>query len=143
MSIIFSVCQTSFSVFAEENNAVSKLGNTENPYFNEITLNMLNEYLQDDSGKEVILYIARNDCKECFIFDNEITPQLERLHYGLTVYYTNSDREGPRSKEMYELLDKYGIATVPSVLVIKNAKVVQMWDDPSNALNEIVIHLSK
>lgn len=93
--------------------------------------------LTDQSGERLALYVARNDCKKCKEFESEIEPLLGKLHYDLRTYYTNSDRDGPGSEAMYTLLDRYEIASVPVVLVVKDGEVVEHLADPVADIDEI------
>lgn len=57
-------------------------------------------------------------------------------HYiEMPTYYTTKDRDGARSKEMYDLLDKYGIESVPCIIMIKDSIILKMWTNPIEQLD--------
>ncbi|MDR0519947.1 MAG: thioredoxin family protein [Clostridiales Family XIII bacterium] len=131
----------SFSAYIEESGAIPAQESMDNPNFAEISLYTFREYfsLADD---EIPVYIGRADCPRCTSFENEMTPFLEQNTFALTTYYTDSDRDGPRSKEMYDLLAKHGIDSVPSFIVIKNSKVIKSWQSPTDETESIKDYLS-
>lgn len=55
----------------------------------------------------------------------------------MPTYYTTKDREGARSKEMYDLLDKYGIESVPCIIMVKDSIILKMWTNPIEPLDDI------
>lgn len=55
----------------------------------------------------------------------------------MPTYYTTKDREGVRSKEMYDLLDKYGIESVPCIIMVKDSIILKMWTNPIEPLDDI------
>jgi thioredoxin-related protein len=130
----------SFSTFQIENDASAVLNHSDSVYFHEVGLEDLENLLTDQSGKELLIYIARVNCKQCDDFEHEITPYWAELQYGMNTYYTDSDRNGPESKKMYALLEKYNVSSVPTVLLIKDAIIVKIWEDPSLKVSEIVAY---
>jgi hypothetical protein len=100
------------------------------PLFMDISLDELTNLLNGQSDDEVMVYISRSDCGECEIFEDGVVGALEENHYGLLTYSTNSDRDGPRSEEMYALLEENGIRQVPYVMIIKDGQIIRSWDDP-------------
>lgn len=50
---------------------------------------------------------------------------------------TIKDRDGARSKEMYDLLDKYGIESVPCIIMVKDSIILKMWTNPIEQLDDI------
>jgi thiol-disulfide isomerase/thioredoxin len=126
-----------FGAYAEKNNAVSLLGTVENINFAEITLNTLGNYLKSPSEREVLLYIGRTDCAACERFEETLAPTLEEYTFGVNTYYTDSDRDGPRSAAMYALLKEYNISSVPMVIVVRSGEILRAWGDPVTGIDEI------
>jgi flagellar basal body-associated protein FliL len=126
-----------FNKYLEKNAAVSSLGNAQNPNFAEITLRELKANLSAKTGGICIVYIGRIDCRECDGFEENITPYLEKNAFALKTYYTNSDRDGPRAKTMYKLLEKYDVISVPTIIVADNAKTIKIIDNPAEHISEI------
>lgn len=94
-----------------------------------------------DSDENVILYIGREDCKECLLFEEKFENELIKVKTEIPTYYTSRDRDGGRRKEMYEFLDKYNIEGVPTVVLFKQSKVLKMWDNPVEEIDEISSYL--
>lgn len=79
-----------------------------------ISLFSLEECLNNKG--EYIVYIGRNDCKECELAEGTIEDALNPLELGIQGYYTNLDRDKSSSKHMYEILDSINVSTVPSII---------------------------
>lgn len=102
----------------------------------------LDELKKDaDSEESIILYIGREDCKECVLFEEKFEKELIKTKIEIPTYYTSRDRDGMRRKEMYEFLDKYNIDGVPTVVVFKQSKVLKIWENPIEEINEISTYL--
>lgn len=59
----------------------------------------------------------------------------------MPTYYTTKDRDGVRSKEMYELLEKYEIESVPCIIMVKDSVILKMWTNPIEQLTDIENYL--
>jgi hypothetical protein len=134
---LFIGCELTFNEAYKDKSEYAEYDPDANPYFVSIDLNELIELLNDQSGHEEMIYIARNDCAECSTFEEEIAESLRKNSYGLHTYYTNRDRDGTRSEEMYGLLDEYKVSSVPFVIVVKNKEVIQSWDNPTQQIAQI------
>lgn len=108
-------------------------------YFRGITLDELRKDI--DSDDEIMIYIGREDCKECQKFEKKFEKILKQVYTEMPTYYTSKDREGDRREEMYNLLEKYRINSVPCVIVVKESKIVKIWKNPENELCEIKKYL--
>lgn len=104
-------------------------------YFRGISLDELQRDLSSDS--EILIYIGRDDCKQCKEFEIELERILEEYHTEIPAYYTTQDREGSRSKEMYGILDMYNIGSVPIVILVRDSDILKIWDNPIEQLEEI------
>jgi len=104
-------------------------------YIRGIELEELKLSLQAEDS--TLIYVGREDCKECADFEEVFEPLLEQYSTEIQAYYTNLDRDGNRSKEMYELLDAYQIDSVPTVVAIENAELIKKWDNPIDNMWEI------
>lgn len=118
---------------------------TENPdyisseYFRGISLDELQTDINSDD--ETLIYIGREDCKECKIFESKFEEILKQYYTEMPTYYTSEDREGERREEMYELLDNYNIENVPCIILAKQSKILKVWANPENKLDEIEKYL--
>lgn len=61
----------------------------------------------------------------------------------LPTYYTSKDRDGENSREMYQLLERFGITSVPAIIVTQNFKLEKRWLDPEKYLDEIQTYIKK
>ncbi|MBD5135599.1 MAG: hypothetical protein HDT39_06500 [Lachnospiraceae bacterium] len=104
-------------------------------YFRGISLDELQRDLSSDS--EILIYIGRDDCKQCKEFETELERILEEYHTEIPAYYTTQDREGSRSEEMYDILDMYNIGSVPIVILVQDSDILKIWDNPIEQLEEI------
>lgn len=102
----------------------------------------LDEFEKSLESEDVtVVYVGRDDCKDCNEFEEKIDKTLEEYHVELQAYYTTEDRDGDRSEEMYDLLDEYGIESVPCMIVTENSSVTKLWTDPINQIDEIEKYL--
>ncbi len=108
-------------------------------YLRGIQLDELKLELQSEEPS--LLYIGREDCGECVEFEKSFEPLLEKYYTEIPVYYTSIDRDGPRSQEMYEVLDEYQIDSVPIVILMKENKLIEKWENPIEELDEIEKYL--
>ncbi|MCD8026021.1 MAG: hypothetical protein LUF33_03580 [Clostridiales bacterium] len=108
-------------------------------YFRGISLDELEKDLNAETP--VLIYIGRNDCDECLKFEEAIEPELEEYCVELPTYYTNKDRNGDKSNEMYELFDSYAIEGVPIVILAQESQILKMWNNPTDEIEEIVEYL--
>lgn len=90
-----------------------------------------------DSDESVLVYIGSDDCKECLTFEEKFETELKKLKTEIPTYYTSSDIDGEQQKDMQEFLDKYNIEGVPTVVLFKKSKVLKMWDNPIEEIDEI------
>ncbi|WP_090172139.1 thioredoxin family protein [Eubacterium oxidoreducens] len=107
----------------------------ESEWFDGVSLREVEDVLTN--ADDVVVYIGREDCQDCFEFENEITTVLERDSVELTTYYTNLDQEKSNNDEYQSFLEAYGINSVPFVIWAKNGEVQATWDDPMNNIESI------
>lgn len=107
-----------------------------NIYAKEINLSSLKK-MPKESKKETLVYIGRGDCYECAKFEKVLDSFLNKEKMNCYIYYTDSDRDGPRGEEMYEFLGEIHITSVPAVVLFKNGSIKKIWLDPVNEINEI------
>ena len=75
-----------------------------------------------DNKKTTFLYVGRNNCEFC----QEFLPKLANTikNKNKSINYLDSRLEKERKKEQYyELIEKYGIKGVPTLLKFSNGKV--------------------
>jgi thiol-disulfide isomerase/thioredoxin len=108
-------------------------------YLRGISLDELKKNINADT--EVLIYIGREDCKDCREFEEKFEKLLEKYYVEMPTYYTTKDRDGDRSKEMYDLLDKYAIESVPCVIMVKDSMLLKLWDNPIEQLDDIENYL--
>ena len=122
----------------------------EDEAFSEMTLDDLKSCFVADSGfgkadesESYLVYIGREGCKECDSFEKAISPILssDGVDESLLAYYTSEDRDGPRSGEMYSLLDDVDVDSVPTVMVVLDGKVLFRWDNPVADIDQIESYL--
>lgn len=108
-------------------------------FYRGIYLDELNEDI--NAEMETMIYIGRDDCKDCIEFEKKFAKLLKKYYVEMPTYYTTKDRNGKRSKEMYDLLEKYRIESVPCVIMVKKSKLLKIWADPITQLDEIEKYL--
>lgn len=102
----------------------------------------LDELIADaNSDESVLVYIGSDDCKECLTFEEKFETELKKLKTEIPTYYTSSDIDGEQQKDMQEFLDKYNIEGVSTVVLFKQSKVLKMWDNPVEEIDEISSYL--
>lgn len=85
-------------------------------------------------GADVVLFIGRATCPYCRRFAPKMNEAREQL--GVPAIFTNSE-EVTQLHELREFRDKYGIPTVPGLLVAKNG-LVRVVCDSSLSVDAIV-----
>lgn len=108
-------------------------------YLKGISLDELKKNINADT--EVLIYIGREDCKECREFEEKFEKLLKEYYIEMPTYYTTKDRDGARSKEMYDLLDKYEIESVPCIIMVKDSMILKIWANPIEQLDDIENYL--
>ncbi len=108
-------------------------------YLRGISLDELKKNINADT--EVLIYIGREDCKECREFEEKFEKLLKEYYIEMPTYYTTKDRDGARSKEMYDLLDKYEIESVPCIIMVKDSMILKIWANPIEQLDDIENYL--
>lgn len=119
--------QIELSKYLTANNAVSELPQDVSANFMPISLNTFERSLDSDSEGVSVYYISRTDCAACEDFEKAMTPFLEESAYSMTTYFTNSDRNGLRSKEMYTFLENNtltAVSTNATALVQRQSKEI-------------------
>ena len=108
-------------------------------YLRGISLDELEKNINAD--RDILIYIGREDCKECKEFEEKFEKLLKEYYVEMPTYYTTKDRDGVRSKEMYELLEKYEIESVPCIIMVKDSVILKMWTNPIEQLTDIENYL--
>jgi len=108
-------------------------------YFRGISLDELQKDISSDS--EILIYIGREDCKQCKEFEDKFEDILREYYTEIPAYYTTQDREGSRRDEMYKLLDNYNISSIPAVVLVQNSRALKIWNYPADKLDEIKNYL--
>lgn len=122
-----------------------KLSATENQdymsseYFRGISLDELQQDLQADTP--ILIYIGREDCDICNDFEEKLERILKDYSTEMPTYYTSEDREGERREEMYQVLDTYNVESVPTVIWVQDSKVLKIWNNPIDKIDEIKRYL--
>ena len=105
--------------------------------FYELGLTTLKKYMVESSDSTYLVYIGRTDCSACDEFEREIKDVLDRKNAEILTYYTDNDRNGSKSKEMYALLHRFHVTSVPAVILCKDGATVKLWLDPEKSMEEI------
>lgn len=129
--------QIKLSKYLVDNNAVSELPQDVSENFMPISLNTFECSMASNAEGVSVYYISRVDCTACEGFEKSIAPFLEENAYSMNTYFTNSDRDGVRSEEMYKILARYGITTAPAVIIKKDGKVTDLFLEPELSLDKI------
>lgn len=108
-------------------------------YLRGISLDELKKNINADT--EILIYIGRENCKECREFEEKFEKLLKEYYIEMPAYYTTKDRDGARSKEMYDLLDKYEIESVPCIIMVKDSMILKLWENPIEQLDDIENYL--
>ena len=108
-------------------------------YLRGISLDELKKNINADT--EILIYIGREDCKECREFEEKFEKLLKEYYIEMPTYYTTKDRDGARSKEMYDLLDKYEIESVPCIIMVKDSMILKLLENPIEQLDDIENYL--
>lgn len=108
-------------------------------YLRGISLDELKKNINADT--EILIYIGREDCKECREFEEKFEKLLKEYYIEMPTYYTTKDRDGARSKEMYDLLDKYEIESEPCIIMVKDSMILKLWENPIEQLDDIENYL--
>lgn len=74
-------------------------------------------------------------------FEEKFETEPKKLKTEIPTYYTSSDIDGEQQKDMQEFLDKYNIEGVSTVVLFKQSKVLKMWDNPVEEIDEISSYL--
>lgn len=100
----------------------------ESAWFDGIGLDRLKTLL-DGEGDGTIIYIGRKECSQCFELEKMLEPFLAENNVCIPCYYTDADRNGDRAKEMYDLLGRHGIDSVPQLIFVENGCIVARWSN--------------
>lgn len=130
----------SYYSFASEYKVSGSADYIDNEWLEGICLEDLKE-LMADARDDVIIYIGREDCRDCKKFEEEFLRILEKHSVITPTYFTDQDREGENREELDKLLELYGIESVPCVFFISGGKIVHRWDNPIDSISEIESYL--
>lgn len=86
---------------------------------------------------DIIVYIGREDCRECKEFEEVFADILEQYSVITPTYYINQDKDGENRKKLDEFLSLYDITSVPCIFLIRDGDVIKKWDDPVDYISEI------
>lgn len=130
----------SYYSFASEYKISRGADYIDNEWLEGICLQDMKE-LMADARDDVIVYIGREDCRDCKKFEEEFLKILEKHSVITPTYFTDQDREGENREELDKFLALYGIESVPCVFFVSGGKVVQKWDNPIDSISEIESYL--
>lgn len=130
----------SYYRFANEYKISGSADYIDNEWLEGICLEDMKE-LMADARDDVIVYIGREDCRDCKKFEEEFLKILEKHSVITPTYFTDQDREGENREELDKFLALYGIESVPCVFFVSGGKVTQKWDNPIDSISEIESHL--
>lgn len=136
-SVVFSC---SYYSFASEYKISKDVDYIENEWLEGIRLEDMEE-LMASAGDDVVVYIGREDCKDCRKFEDAFTEILEKHSVITPTYFTNQDRDGENREKLDIFLSSYDINSVPCVIFISGGKVVEKWEDPMNNISEIETYI--
>jgi len=88
-------------------------------------------------GEDALVYIGREECKDCGVFESNMIPILEEYSVELSAYYIDQDRNKKNDPDYDEFIKEYQIESVPCVLWVQNGHITKKWDNPSEDINEI------
>lgn len=71
-------------------------------------------------------YIGRSTCPTCDVVYPELCKISQNQKIVILYYNTEQDRD-TNADEMYSLLDKLGVDTVPTVIKIKDSSIVEKY----------------
>lgn len=131
LTCIDGIC---FYKFYHENRSISAEDYVESDWITGTTLDNIENVM--NGAEDTLVYIGREDCKECKTFEAALTNVLKRYSTEIPAYYTNLDRDNGNDK--YEqFLEEYNIESVPVVFWIKDGKIQERWDNPKKEIIEI------
>lgn len=115
-------------------------------HFQEITLDELEALLdeQADNGADEIVYLGRERCSECDVFEDELTQALleDNSREKIKTYYVSEDSNSPRKGEVHNLIDDVGVQSIPCMFVMRGGKVIYKWNDPLAGIDQIRTYLN-
>lgn len=136
-SVVFSC---SYYSFASEYDISKDVDYIENEWLEGISLEDMEE-LMADAGDDVVIYIGREDCRDCRKFEEAFTEILEKHSVITPTYFTNQDKDGENREKLDVFLSSYDIDSVPCVFFISGGEVVEKWEDPVNNISEIETYI--
>lgn len=83
--------------------------------------------LSIDEKRNEIIYFTRENCPSCSICSSKLKEFTEDKDIRISVYDSAVDRE-TREDLMSETLSRFGIETVPAILVLKNGQISERFD---------------
>ncbi len=135
-----SIFSCSYYSFASEYKISGKSDYIDNEWLEGICIDDMKE-LMADARDDVIIYIGREDCRDCKKFEEEFLRILEKHSVITPTYFTDQDREGEKREELDEFLALYGIESVPCVFFVSGGKIEKKWDNPIESISEIESYL--
>ena len=120
---------TALSLYAH---AQTYLFSERKPYFESITLEEL-DGLSARENVTCMVYILEDDCAACEQLTPVLVEYLDETHQSMLCYNTSPDRDKDY-EGMLAILEKYGVSSVPSVVVMDWGRVVEVlhYDDVMN-----------
>ncbi len=136
--VLNAVCSCSFYSFASGHKIFGGADYIADAWLQGVSLEDMEE-LMADARDDVVVYIGREDSRECKEFEKDFSRVLEEHSVITPTYFT--DREQGDSEELAGFLANYGIDGVPCVFFISGGEVVQKWDRPLESISEIEAYL--
>ena len=90
----------------------------------------------EETTESFLLYIGRADCKDCKEFNIELEAELNGLEY--TIYYLdlNKVRKGAGNEAREDVIERYEIDWVPTILHINEGDIVSRYQHFSEKTNQ-------
>ena len=92
----------------------------------EITLEEFQKLIDDNQSESKYIYVGRSTCPSCDVVYPELCKISQNKKLIILYYNTAQDRD-TNADEMYSLLDKLGVDTIPTVIKIRDSLVVEKY----------------
>ncbi len=104
---------------------------TRDPEYHMIRIPLKDFGITNDD-EEMIFYMGRDDCEACLEIHPALRSLSQRFHVKIYYYNTLLDRDTNPAK-LQEVLDKYQIKSVPTILVIRGSEILERFSSPHAA----------
>lgn len=111
-------------------NVAKKADYIENTWLQGIYLNQVDNYTSSIDGDITMVYIGGEDCLSCLEFEKELIKQCKLYSFCMPTYYTDLDRSD-NYDQLSDMLDKYEVTKVPTLIITKKATVIDKVSEPT------------